>query len=92
MPAGHATITEYEMRRKGYLLVAEAARKIHVTPQTIYRWIADSSKGVEGFRDGYRRYVRWSTILKHLGPDAVRVRELTQEDIWTETHMEAEGA
>ena len=85
MAAGHATTTEHAMRRKGYLLVSEAARKLNVTPQTVYRWISDSKKGVEGFRDGYRRYVRWSTVLEHLGPTACKVREISQNDVWTET-------
>lgn len=88
MAAGHSTITEHEMRRKGYLLVSEAARKLNVTPQTVYRWISDKKKVVEGFRDGYRRYVKWSTVLEHYGPDACKVRELSQNDIWDETPME----
>lgn len=68
------------MRSQGYLLVAEAARKIEVAPQTIYRWIETEKVG--GFRDGYRRYVRWSSILKHLGSKSARVRGLAQDDIW----------
>lgn len=83
MPAGHSTITDKEMRQRGFLLVAEAARKIGKTPQTIYRWIDGGN--AEGLREGFRRYVRWSSILTHLGPDAVRIRKLSQHDIWTET-------
>lgn len=71
------------MRTKGYLLVAEAARKIDVAPQTIYRWL--EAEKVEGFRDGYRRYVRWSTVLKHIGPKSARIRGLSKEDIWVES-------
>lgn len=81
--AGHSTTTDRDMRRGGFLLVAEAARKISMTPHTIYRWIADGK--VEGLREGYRRYVRWSSVLKHLGRDAAKLRGLSQDAVWVET-------
>lgn len=83
MAAGHATTTDQSMRDKGWLLVAEAARKIGVTPQTIYRWIED--KKVTGLRDGYRRYVSWASVMKHLGPHACAVRGLLESDVNKET-------
>ena len=83
MASGHSTITDYAMRTKGWLLVSEAARKIRVTPQTIYRWI--SKKKTYGFRDGYRRYVNWASVLKHIGDEAAYIRGLSADDALTET-------
>lgn len=85
MASGHSTVTDPVMRAKGYLLVAEAARKINVTPQTIYRWISDDRKVVVGLREGYRRYVKWSSLLEHYGPEVCNIRGLTQEDANVET-------
>jgi len=83
MAAGHSTLTEPEMRSEGYLLVREAARKIGVSSQTIYRWIAENK--VEGFRNGYRRYVNWRSILRHLGPQACKIRDLRRDDVFVPT-------
>lgn len=86
MTAGHATSTDQQMRGRGLLLVAEAARKIGVAPQTIYRWISDGK--VVGMREGYRRFVLWQSVLKHLGRDAVRARGYTPDDVWAETRAD----
>ena len=61
MSKGHSKTTEPKMRQSGYLLCAEAARKVGVTPQTMYKWV-DQGK-VAGFRAGYRRYVKWVLYL-----------------------------
>lgn len=84
---GHSTVTDKVMRGKGYLLVSEAARKIGVSPQTIYLWL--EAKKVEGFREGYRRFVRWSTVLRHLGPESCEVRGLKYEDVWVESGIDS---
>jgi hypothetical protein len=73
------------MREQGYLLVGEAARKIGVAPQTIYRWITAGK--ADGFREGYRRFVKWATVLDHLGEGAVR-RGFNDDDIWIETGLD----
>jgi len=88
---GHSTLTEKDMRRKGYILVAEAARKITVSPQTIYRWIESEGVDVDGFREGYRRYVMWETILDHLGPKACRIRGFKKSDVMVPTPPEEKG-
>ena len=90
MPAGHSTTTNPNMRRKGWLLVSEAARKLDMSNQTLYRWLSTKTNPVKGFRDSYRRYVKWSSILEHLGPEACEARELTQQDIWVESGLEEE--
>lgn len=87
MAAGHETLTPLDMRKRGFLLVREAARKTGHSSQTIYRWLAEEK--VDGKRDGYRRYVRWSAVLRHLGKDGCELRGLTQEDVWVETPQEA---
>lgn len=86
MAAGHETVTDPLMRKRGFLLVSEAARKVGRTNQTLYRWLAEEK--VEGLRDGFRRYVRWSTVLRHIGRDACELRGLTQEDVYFETPLE----
>lgn len=83
MSSGHSYLTDPAMRTKGYLLVAEAARKIGVAPSTIYRWIEE--RKVDGFREGYRRYVRWVSILEHLGPVSLQVRGLDSGSVFEET-------
>lgn len=85
---GHKTVTDLNMRKQGYLLSAEAARKIGVSGESMRQWAKNEK--VESFRDGYRRYVRWSSVLRHLGKTAREVRGLTQDDIWTETYPPSE--
>lgn len=80
---GHSPLTTWELREAGYLYGSEAARKIGVYPQTIYRWI--DTNLVQGKKETYRRLVKWSAVLKHLGPDTCRTYGYTQDDIWTET-------
>ena len=80
---GHNTLTDMAMRQRGWLLVREAARKINVTSQTIYTWI--NTGKVVGMRDGYRRFVRWSSVLAHIGQEACEARGLKQEDVYVET-------
>ncbi len=86
---GHSPITDSKHRTAGYLLVAEAARKIDVAPSTIYRWVEEEK--VEGYREGYRRYVKWDTILQHLGPQAVKVRGLSKKDIFILVSLKPAG-
>jgi excisionase family DNA binding protein len=83
MSKGHKRLTDYKMRSEGYLLAAEAARKIGVTSQTIYKWI-DADK-IGGFRTGYRRYVQWETVMSYMGDQACKVLELTASSVFTET-------
>jgi excisionase family DNA binding protein len=83
MSKGHKRLTDSKMRGEGYLLAAEAARKIGVTSQTIYKWI-DAEK-IGGFRTGYRRYVRWDSVLDYLGAQACEVMKLSPESVLTET-------
>lgn len=84
MTQGHATVTDDDMREQGYLLISEAARKVGVAVQTIYRWIDNEDNPCEGVRDGFRRYVLWSSVLEHLG-DGATLRGFTQKDVWVET-------
>lgn len=83
--AGHITITPDEMREKGYLLAREAARKIDVNPTTIYRWL--SANKIEGFRDGFRSYVLWTSVLAWIGEAACEVRGLSSDDVWVTTEL-----
>jgi len=85
MAQGHSPTTDDAMREHGYLLVGEAARKINVAPQTIYRWI-EAGKA-EGFREGFRRFVKWDSVLAHLGKGA-EMRGLSEEDLWIETGLD----
>lgn len=82
MPIGHSPVTDLDMRKRGYLLASEAARKLKVAHTTVYRWIENDKTGVEGFRDGFRRYVRWSSVLRYRGKDACEALGLSQESIW----------
>lgn len=68
------TTTNPEMRAQGWVLCSEAAREIGKAVQTIYRWI-DADK-VEGMDDGYRRYVKWNSMMEHLGPRFARAKGL----------------
>jgi excisionase family DNA binding protein len=74
------------MRKRGYLLISEAARKLGRPNQTLYRWIEEGK--VVGFREGYRRYVKWGSVLKHLGPQAAEMRGLRQKDVYVETGLD----
>ena len=71
------------MRQSGYLLCAEAARKVGVTPQPMYKWV-DQGK-VAGFRAGYRRYVKWGAVLSHMGATACTALGLAESDVNVET-------
>ena len=86
MVAGHSTTTDHPMRKRGYLLISEAARKLGRPNQTLYRWISEGK--VEGFREGYRRYVKWASVLKHLGEPATAMRGLSKIDVMIETGLE----
>ena len=85
MASGHSPVTDPVMRAKGYLLIAEAARKIDVTPQTISRCVSDERKPVVGLREGYRRYVLWESLLAHYGPEVCEIRGLHADDVKVET-------
>lgn len=79
----HSQTTDVELREKGWLLCAEAARKVNRSPQTIYRWIDNGD--VKGYPDGYRRYVHWESLLEYIGKPACKVHGFNKKDIWTET-------
>lgn len=83
MPKGHQRLTDSKMREQGFLLAAEAARKVGVTPQTLYKWL-DTEK-VAGFRTGYRRYVHWKSVLEHLGDKACEVMGIDLASVHVET-------
>lgn len=71
------TETPEHMLRDGWVLCSEAARLTKHAVQTLYRWV-DAGKVVGDQVAGYRRYVKWSSLLDHLGPEATAL-ELPRE-------------
>lgn len=54
-----------KMKEQGYLPSSEVAKRIGMHRATIYRWI---NAGVVEFLDmGGGYYVRWESVLAHLG-------------------------
>lgn len=86
MAGGHITITPNDMRDAGYLLTREAARKIGVANTTVYRWLQAGK--VDGIKDGFRSYVKWSSVLKHLGPDICEIKDYSEDDLWIITELD----
>jgi len=58
----------WRMRREGYVTCREVASRIGVHKATVYRWIGDGLIEAVDFNGAY--YIRWDSVLKHLGPIA----------------------
>lgn len=65
---------EDKLREKGYVPASEVADKAGVNIATVYRWTNDGK--VEGMSVGGRRFILWTSVLKHLGKEAAAALEL----------------
>lgn len=54
------------MRRRGYVPVAEAAKRAGVTTSAVYQWLDGGA--VKGARVGPARYVNVASLDDYLGP------------------------
>jgi hypothetical protein len=86
----HATTTSPEYRKRGWVLSSEAARLIERAPQTIYRWY-EHGHIVERMFAGYRRYVWWNSLIKHIGPVEASARGLKKIRGLPDTPPDGEG-
>ena len=59
------SILTMKMRDKGYLLSTEVAERVGVHKATLYRWIKEGFVEALDFNGAY--YVRWDSVVKHMG-------------------------
>jgi len=64
------------MAARGFLSAREVAKRCGHSPSTVYRWVDDGT--VEGERVGSQRFVKLSSVIKHLGPAAARMLGLLE--------------
>jgi hypothetical protein len=63
-----------QMREKGYLTCTEVVGRVEVHKTTLYRWIREGLVEALDFNGAY--YVKWDSIVSHLG-DVAKALGLT---------------
>lgn len=67
------------MSQRGYISAPDAAKLIGHAQSTLYRWIDDGL--IEGVEIAASRYIKVESLIKHLGPDAVKLLGFTVKPI-----------
>ena len=79
-----------KMRKQGYLLCTEVAKRVGVHKATVYRWIKDELATVVDHNGAY--YVKWESVYDHMG-DVAEIIGLARnvEDLKSLKELEKEA-
>lgn len=69
----------WRMRKEGYVTCREIASRIGVHKATVYRWVGDGLIEAVDFNGAY--YIKWESVLRHLGPTISEVLGLAPKRI-----------